>query len=71
MLQTERERFPQSVADTSYRTWDTKGVAATTKEKEKQDFSLIAVLGPAGDRPTRGEIFHTTCLETDSKQKKP
>lgn len=40
------------------------------EEEEKQDFSLMAVLlGLIGNRPTKGGIFHTACLEADSTRK--
>lgn len=66
-----RERSPQSMADTSSSLWDTRGLLPQVEEEEeKQDFSLMAVLlGLIGNRPTKGGIFHTACLEADSTRK--
>lgn len=71
-LGMERERSPQSMADTSSSLWDTRGVIASSGGRGGKT-GLLTDGSTSWPRlkqaHTRRNLFHTVCLEADATSK--
>lgn len=64
-----RERSPQSMTDTSSSLWDTRGVIASSGRKPGLLTDSSSSRSQWEQAHKRGNLFHTVCLEADSRNK--